>query len=167
VGQRFIVLLSSHPYFKIHALGASARSAGQAYIKATKWKQSVPIPQTVREMVVKECKSSEFAECDIVFSGLDHDVAGPIGKLCQADIIVLPAKSYALLILLFNSQTQQRKTLLKRNWLSSQMQKTTDVILWCRSSYLSSIPHISISSLTSVRTHPTLPYFPKHFQKAA
>lgn len=30
-------------------------------------------------MVVKECKSSEFADCDIVFSGLDHDVAGPIG----------------------------------------------------------------------------------------
>lgn len=80
VGQRFIVLLSTHPYFKIHALGASARSAGQTYIKATKWKQPTPIPQPVREMVVKECKSSEFAECDIVFSGLDHDVAGPIGR---------------------------------------------------------------------------------------
>ena len=84
VGQRFIVLLSSHPYFKIHALGASARSAGQPYVKATKWKQPVPIPQAVRQLVVKECKSSEFDGCEIVFSGLDHDVAGPIGACLLA-----------------------------------------------------------------------------------
>ena len=32
-------------------------------------------------MVVKECKSELFQDCEIVFSGLDHDVAGPIGKL--------------------------------------------------------------------------------------
>ncbi|KIJ23198.1 hypothetical protein M422DRAFT_77246 [Sphaerobolus stellatus SS14] len=29
VGQRFILLLADHPYFKLHALGASARSAGR------------------------------------------------------------------------------------------------------------------------------------------
>ncbi len=33
----------------------------------------------VEELVVKECKASEFADCDIVFSGLDADVAGDIG----------------------------------------------------------------------------------------
>ena len=32
------------------------------------------------ELVVKECKASEFADCDIIFSGLDADVAGDIGK---------------------------------------------------------------------------------------
>lgn len=96
VGQRFIVLLSSHPYFKIHALGASARSAGQPYVKATKWKQPVPIPQAVRQLVVKECKSSEFDGCEIVFSGLDHDVAGPIElDFAEADIAVFSnAKNY-------------------------------------------------------------------------
>lgn len=78
------MLLSSHPYFKIHALGASARSAGQAYVKATKWKQPTPVPEGVRDMVVKECKSQEFSDCDIVFSGLDHDVAGPIGMSCRS-----------------------------------------------------------------------------------
>lgn len=31
------------------------------------------------DLVVRECKASEFAECDIVFSGLDADVAGDIG----------------------------------------------------------------------------------------
>ena len=33
----------------------------------------------VQELIVKECKASEFSECDIVFGGLDADVAGEIG----------------------------------------------------------------------------------------
>jgi aspartate-semialdehyde dehydrogenase len=28
---------------------------------------------------VKECKASNFQDCDLVFSGLDSDVAGDIG----------------------------------------------------------------------------------------
>lgn len=32
------------------------------------------------ELVVKECKASEFGECDLVFSGLDSDVAGDVGE---------------------------------------------------------------------------------------
>jgi len=31
-------------------------------------------------LLVKECKASEFADCDIIFSGLDADVAGDIGE---------------------------------------------------------------------------------------
>lgn len=34
---------------------------------------------SVGELVIRECKSSEFADCDVVFSGLDSDVAGEIG----------------------------------------------------------------------------------------
>lgn len=37
--------------------------------------------KAVEDLVVKECKASEFADCDIVFSGLDADVAGEIGML--------------------------------------------------------------------------------------
>jgi aspartate-semialdehyde dehydrogenase len=33
----------------------------------------------VGDLVVRECKASEFVDCDIVFSGLDSDVAGEIG----------------------------------------------------------------------------------------
>jgi hypothetical protein len=80
VGQRFILLLANHPYFTIHALGASPRSAGKPYKNATKWKQSQPIPSNVDQLVVKPCVASEFKDCDIVFSGLDADVAGDIGK---------------------------------------------------------------------------------------
>ncbi|KAG8924178.1 hypothetical protein FRC01_011842 [Tulasnella sp. 417] len=78
VGQRFIVLLSNHPFFRIHALGASSRSAGQPYGKVTKWKQIVPVPKGVRDMIVQECKSDAFKECAVIFSGLDAEVAGDI-----------------------------------------------------------------------------------------
>lgn len=80
VGQRFILLLSQHPGFSIHALGASPRSAGKPYAKATKWKMSQPIPANVRDMIVQTCEPvNAFQECDVVFSGLDADVAGEIG----------------------------------------------------------------------------------------
>jgi aspartate-semialdehyde dehydrogenase len=80
VGQRFILLLSSHPFFKLHALGASSRSAGAAYAKVVRWKQVSPIPENVRDLIVKLCTPEEFADCAIVFSGLDADVAGEIGE---------------------------------------------------------------------------------------
>lgn len=83
VGQRFILLLAQHPYFTLHAVGASSRSAGKKYKDAVKWKQASPMGSHVEELIVKECKASEFADCDIVFSGLDADVAGDIGEeLC-------------------------------------------------------------------------------------
>lgn len=31
------------------------------------------------ELVVKTCKPEEFMDCDLVFSGLDSDVAGEVG----------------------------------------------------------------------------------------
>jgi aspartate-semialdehyde dehydrogenase len=79
VGQRFIVLLAVHPYFVIHALGASPRSAGKAYSQAVNWKQTSPIPATARDIIVNECDPSHFEDCAVVFSGLDADVAGDIG----------------------------------------------------------------------------------------
>ena len=80
VGQRFITLLANHPWFIIHALGASARSAGKPYSKAANWKQSTPIPSSVRDILVHECHPEHFKDCAIVFSGLDADAAGDIGK---------------------------------------------------------------------------------------
>ena len=65
--------------FTLHAIGASARSAGKKYCEATRWKQVCPIPAEVRDMVVHECKAENFEECDVVFSGLNSDVAGEVG----------------------------------------------------------------------------------------
>lgn len=44
------------------------------------------------EKVVKECTAEEFKECDVVFSGLDSDVAGDIGEDRPAyDALVMAA----------------------------------------------------------------------------
>ena len=79
VGQRFIALLEDHPFFVVHALGASSRSAGKPYAKAVAWKLSSRVPQAVRDIVVVECEPQHFRECVVVFSGLDAEVAGDIG----------------------------------------------------------------------------------------
>lgn len=83
VGQRFILLLQQHPSLRLVAVGASSRSAGKKYRDAVRWKQSSPITPAVGDLVVRDCKASEFADCDIVFSGLDSDVAGEIEKEFQ------------------------------------------------------------------------------------
>lgn len=41
----------------------------------------------IEDLVVKEYKSSEFKECNIIFSGLDADVAGEIGKSYTGEIV--------------------------------------------------------------------------------
>lgn len=86
VGQRFITLLSTHPFLKIHSLGASERSAGKKYLKATKWKQSTPCHDSVKEMSIKPCDPALFKGCDIIFSGLDADFAGMSFSICTKSL---------------------------------------------------------------------------------
>ncbi|KPM38784.1 putative aspartate-semialdehyde dehydrogenase [Neonectria ditissima] len=95
VGQRFILLLAEHPFLKLHAIGASSRSAGKKYKDAVRWKQAKPMGD-IAEMVVRECKTEEFKDCDVVFSGLDSDVAGDIElAFTKAEIPVFSnAKNY-------------------------------------------------------------------------
>ncbi|KAI0189474.1 aspartate-semialdehyde dehydrogenase [Astrocystis sublimbata] len=95
VGQRFILLLSQHPHFVLHAVGASARSAGKKYKDAVRWKQASPMGD-VGDLVVRECRAAEFADCDVVFSGLDSDVAGEIEmEFLKANLAVFSnAKNY-------------------------------------------------------------------------
>ena len=76
VGQKFIVLLKSHPYFEIRELVASERSAGRSYGEVCSWKQDEFIPETIRKMTVKS--TDDTLESTILFSGLDSSVAGPL-----------------------------------------------------------------------------------------
>jgi aspartate-semialdehyde dehydrogenase len=86
VGQRFILLLALHPHFELHAIGASERSAGKKYKDAVRWKQAIPFTERIGNLVVKKCTAEEFQDCDLVFSGLDSDVAGEIGMHPKASI---------------------------------------------------------------------------------
>ncbi len=80
VGQRFILQLAEHPQFELAALGASSSSAGKTYAQAVegRWKQIRRIPSNVAQMPVYECQAHHFAECAVVFSGLDSGPAGPV-----------------------------------------------------------------------------------------
>lgn len=97
VGQRFILLLADHPDFELYALGASPRSAGKKYVDAVKWKQTSLLPELAKDLVVEECKfQGKLAECDVIFSGLDSDVAGEVEKeFCDNGLAVVSnAKNY-------------------------------------------------------------------------
>ena len=88
VGQRFVQLLEKHPWFKITALAASERSAGKPYPEAVTWRLDTPIPAAVHEIPVSLCEPG--LDCDLVFSGLDAAVAGPIeAAFAAADYAVV------------------------------------------------------------------------------
>jgi aspartate-semialdehyde dehydrogenase len=92
VGQRFITLLASHPYFYVAAVGASPRSAGKTYSDATanSWKQTTPPNNEVASLIVQTCDPANFTSCRLVFSGLDSDVAGDVETaFLKANIPVL------------------------------------------------------------------------------
>lgn len=76
VGQRFIQLLNNHPYFEISALAASEKSAGKRYKDTVTWKLDTPIPESLQDRIVQECKPDMDAR--VAFSGLDSSVAGVI-----------------------------------------------------------------------------------------
>ncbi len=76
VGQRFVQLLSDHPFFKISVLAASDNSAGKRYSQAVQWHLDTPIPDEVCQMQVQKCEPG--FDCDYVFSALPSDMAGPI-----------------------------------------------------------------------------------------
>jgi aspartate-semialdehyde dehydrogenase len=76
VGQRFIQLLASNPWFRISALAASERSAGKRYAEACVWRLSADCPEEVRDLVVQRCEPG--LDCRIVFSALPAGEAGTI-----------------------------------------------------------------------------------------
>jgi aspartate-semialdehyde dehydrogenase len=98
VGTQFILLLTQHPLLELVAVGASERSAGKKYSDAVRWKHSSPIPTQVANLVIRRCIPSEYPDCDVIFSGLDSDVAGDVEMaFLKANFAVFSnAKNYRL-----------------------------------------------------------------------
>ena len=75
VGQRFITLLSDHPYFQIEVLAASERSKGKRYEEAVggRWKMDTAMPEAVKDMVLYNVNEVETvaSKVDMVFSAVD------------------------------------------------------------------------------------------------
>ena len=77
VGQRFIQLLSNHPWFEIAWLAASDRSAGKTYAEACKWKLDTPLPSRIAAMMLQPNipEGSAIELPKIIFAALDADIA--------------------------------------------------------------------------------------------
>lgn len=75
VGQRFISLLENHPWFEVVTIAASPRSAGKTYEEAVggRWKMQTPMPEAVKNIVVKNVNDIEAVagEVDFCFSAVD------------------------------------------------------------------------------------------------
>jgi len=76
VGQRFISLLSDHPWFNVVLLAASPRSAGKKYTEAVgnRWAMKTEIPEKIKDMVVYDATADieKIASMvDFVFCAVD------------------------------------------------------------------------------------------------
>ncbi len=75
VGQRFVSLLESHPWYEVTLVAASANSAGQKYRDAVKgrWTLARPPPEKIADLVVQN--ASDVAriadQVDFVFCAVD------------------------------------------------------------------------------------------------
>ncbi len=76
VGQRFVMLLASHPWFTVTEIAASPASAGKTYEEAVKdrWKMDGPIPEEVKNIVIKNVSDVEAVsrDVDFCFSAVDR-----------------------------------------------------------------------------------------------
>ena len=59
VGQRFVTLMENHPWFRLTALAASARSAGKTYEEAVanRWALDIPMPEEAKKIVVLDAEA--------------------------------------------------------------------------------------------------------------
>lgn len=73
VGQKFVELLTDHPWFEIKELCASDKSAGKKYNDAVDWFLPSPLLDSVGKIIVQKCEP--VLDSKVVFSGLDSNVA--------------------------------------------------------------------------------------------
>jgi aspartate-semialdehyde dehydrogenase len=76
VGQTFVRLLATHPWFALAEVAASDRSAGRAYAEAVRWIAG-DLPDDSAGLTVRSCDPGAM-RAPLVFSALDASVAGEI-----------------------------------------------------------------------------------------
>ena len=59
VGQRFVTLLENHPWFRLTAVAASAKSAGKTYWEAvgSRWSLDIPCPEEAKDIRVLDAEA--------------------------------------------------------------------------------------------------------------
>lgn len=77
VGQRYVQLLASHPWFEIVGLAASEKSAGKK-LSEVGWILEEPPPPGVAEMRIEKIDVDKMPKVDFVFSALPSEVAAKV-----------------------------------------------------------------------------------------
>ena len=68
----------------------SERAEGQPYRTAVRrWLLPTDLPAAVADLPILPCTPERFADCDVIFSGLDSSVAGDVGRCPSARARVL------------------------------------------------------------------------------
>lgn len=100
VGQRFILLLENHPWFKVSLLAASSRSEGKTYEEAIKnrWALDQAMPDYVKKMVIVDAENIEKIkeEVDFLFCAVDmkkDEIKALEEKYAKAEIPVVSNNS--------------------------------------------------------------------------
>ncbi|MBS0634956.1 MAG: aspartate-semialdehyde dehydrogenase [Verrucomicrobia bacterium] len=76
VGQKLLMLIDKHQWFKVTAVAASEKSQGKSYKEAVEWRMPVPLSEEIGELEVMAPEPN--LPCKIVFSCLDGNIAGEI-----------------------------------------------------------------------------------------
>ena len=76
VGQRFVSLIDSNPWFDLHVVAASSRSAGKTYEESVtgRWMMTSPVPESAKGLKVMSAENDVGAiadSVDFVFSAVD------------------------------------------------------------------------------------------------
>lgn len=89
VGQRFVQLLDSHPWFEVVALTGSERSVGQPYAQACRWVLDVPMPAWAGSLVLQHSTDAVDCGARLAFSALPSDKARELEPLyARAGVVV-------------------------------------------------------------------------------
>jgi aspartate-semialdehyde dehydrogenase len=79
VGQRFVQLLTDHPWFEVGALSASDRSIGKHYGDACKWHLRGGMPDAVADVTLVAPEPEALPrDVRLLFSALPGNTAGPV-----------------------------------------------------------------------------------------
>jgi aspartate-semialdehyde dehydrogenase len=92
VGQIYVAMLATHPWFELVGVAASERSAGKRYGDVARWYIPGEIPACARDMTVLPCTAEEVMAtgATLVFSALPSEVAGPVERtLADAGMAVV------------------------------------------------------------------------------
>jgi aspartate-semialdehyde dehydrogenase len=96
VGQRLVARLARHPWFHLHVVGASERSAGRRYREAATWLLSEPMPDDAGDLLVGACTPGSFSGCDLVLSALDAATGREVEPALAAAGIAVVSNSSAM-----------------------------------------------------------------------